>query len=213
MLLKKLTPWLSGIAAEAVAVVFCIVYAVTDGESAFMYIQLTGAALLPIIVPVLGLITKKELPWVLGAALAVFVVLACNLGSCLKFYDKIPCWDLIMHAIFGFLCSLTIFILLIRWNGCKLNPIGFFVIIFVFTMGIAAIWEVMEYVTDLITKGDAQRVEESIASGKSPVADTMEDIIIAIAGIAVFYITVLIDKFNKYKVYSRLCDFHGFEKE
>lgn len=213
MKLKKLLPWASGVILETVAVIFCIVYAAQGGKDPIVYLQLLGASLLPFAVPVLGLITKNELPWVLSVALAFFVFFACFLGSVLKFYDKIPCWDLIMHGVFGFLCSLIIFILLIRWNGKKLNPIGFFIIIFVFTMGIAALWEVMEYVMDLITHGDSQRVEESIALGKSPVADTMEDIIVAMAGVAVFYITLLIDKFNKYKVYSRLCSFDGFEKQ
>lgn len=213
MSIKKITPWLAGIVLETVSAIFCIVYAAKGCTDPIIYLQLLGASLLPFAVPVLGLITKKEFPWALSVAFAVFVFMACNLGSVLKFYDKIPSWDLIMHGVFGFLCSLVIFVLLLRWNGAKLNPIGFMIIIFVFTMGVAALWEVMEYVMDLITHGDSQRVEESIALGKSPVADTMEDIIIAMAGVAVFYITLLADKFNKYKFYSRFCNFNGFERE
>lgn len=210
---KNLFQWLPGIICVVLSVVFCIIYAVTDGSKATMYFQLLVAAVFPFLFPVYGLISGKKLPVLLSVTAAVFVFLACNLGSALGFYDRFYCWDLIMHGIFGFICSFMIFALLIRWNGSKLNPAGFMVIIFVFTMGIAALWEVWEYLTDLITAGDAQRVAESIALGKSPVADTMEDIMIAMAGSAVFFITLVIDKLTRFKIYGRLCGFAGFTKE
>lgn len=213
MKIKKIIPWLAGIAAELIAVVFCIIYAVTDGGKTTMYFELLASALLPFLFPVYGLITKKQLPVVLSVIAAVFVFMASDLGSAVGLYDKLLCWDLIMHGIFGFVCCMVVFVLLIRWNGIKLSPAGFMIIIFAFTMGVAAIWEVWEYLADRITGGDAQKVAESIARGKSPLADTMEDIMIAMAGCAVFYISLFIDKLCKYRVYSRLCGFVGFEKE
>ena len=212
MKVKKLTEWLPGIISELIAVAFCIIYAVTDGSKITMYPELLVSALLPFAFPVLGVITKKPLPLILSVICAVFVFLACCLGSAMGLYDIVLCWDMILHGIFGFVCSMILFVFLIRWNGNKLNPVGFMIIIFVFTMGIAGLWEVWEYIADRVTGGDAQRIAESIALGKSPVADTMEDIMAAMAGSAVFLISLIADKFCGYKLYSRLCGFNGFEK-
>ncbi|MDE5867414.1 MAG: hypothetical protein K2H02_00545 [Anaeroplasmataceae bacterium] len=212
MKVKKFIQWLPGIISELIAALFCIIYAVIDGSKATMYFQLLTAFLLPFIFPIYGVISKKPLPLILSIISAVFVIFASGLGSAMGLYDKIYCWDLIMHGIFGFACSLIIFVLLIRCNGNKLNPIGFMIIIFLVTMGVAAIWEIIEYLADRLMDGDSQRVLESVALGKSPVADTMEDIMIAMAGCAVFFVTLFIDKFCNYKLYSRLCDFTGFEK-
>lgn len=212
MKVKRFIQWLPGILSELIAVVFCIIYALTDGNRLTMYPQLLVAALLPFLFPIYGVISKKPLPLILSIISAVFVFCACDLGSAIGLYEKIHCWDLIMHGTFGFVCSLIVFVLLVRWNGTKLNPVGFMVIIFAFTMGVAALWEVWEYLADRITGGDAQRVLESINLGKSPVADTMEDIMIAIAGSAVFFVTLIIDKFCNHKLYFRLCGFAGFKK-
>lgn len=207
-----LLPWIPGIVAEALALLFCILYAVRGGSGFVMYLQVPASALLPFTVPVYGLFAKKPLPTVLSASMTVFVFLASDLGSACEFYDKIPCWDMIMHAMFGFLCCLFIFVFLLRWTDGKMNPVGMMIVVFVFTMGVAALWEVWEYNVDRITGGDSQRVEESIALGKSPVADTMEDIMIAMAGCALFYLTLFLDKLKGYRVFSRLFGFSGFEK-
>ncbi|MDE7439317.1 MAG: hypothetical protein K2N23_02270 [Clostridia bacterium] len=212
MKVKRFIEWLPGIISELIAVIFCIIYAVTDGSKTTMYAELIVSALLPFAFPVYGAITKKPLPLILPAVSTVFVFCACGLGSAIGLYDKVHCWDLILHGIFGFVCSLTVFVLLVRWNGSKLNPVGFIVIIFAFTLGVAALWEVWEYIADRFTGADAQRVAESVALGKSPLADTMEDVMIAMAGSALFLVTFIIDKFRGYKTYSRLCGFNGFEK-
>lgn len=203
-------PWLPGIVAEGLALLFCILYAVTGGKSAVMYLQVPASALLPFTVPVYNLFSKRPLPIALAAGYTVFVFGASDLGSACGFYDKIPCWDLVMHGLFGFLCCLTIFIFLLRWSGGRLNPVGAMILVFVFTMGVAALWEVWEYNVDRITGGDSQRVEESILLGKSPVADTMEDIMIAMAGCVLFYLFLFFDKRGGYPVSSRLFGFCGF---
>lgn len=213
MKVKKVLPWLPGILCEVAAIVFCIIYAAGGGREATMYLQLIAAALLPFLVPVYSLISKKPLTPALSVAAAVFVFLASDLGSGLYFYDKFTWWDLVMHGAFGFLCCLAVFVLLVRWGGARLNPAGFMVIILMFTLGVAAMWEIWEYAVDSITGGDSQRVAESIAQGKSPLADTMEDIIIALAGCAAFYIALLIDKLCKYRVSKLLCGFSGIVRD
>lgn len=83
---KKVLPWLPGILCEVAAIVFCIIYAAGGGREATMYLQLIAAALLPFLVPVYSLISKKPLTPALSVAAAVFVFLASDLGSGLYFY-------------------------------------------------------------------------------------------------------------------------------
>lgn len=208
----KFYPWLPGIVCEVAAAILAVVYSAIYGADAVIFVELFGAALLPIAVPVLSLFLKKPLPTVLSWALAMFVLMAVGLGTCMEFYERISWWDLLLHGLSGLLCSVTIFMLIIRWGGAKLSPAGCMVIVAVFTLGISGLWEIMEYVFDAITGGDAQRVAESIAAGKAGTADTMEDMLISLAGVAVFYIMLFSDKFFDYKLFGRLADFHGFEK-
>lgn len=209
---KKIVQWLPGIAAEIVAVIFCIIYAVIDGSKFTMYIELPGAAMLAFLVPVYNVIAKKSLPTAISVACAIFVTLACCLGTAMDFYHKIWFYDLLMHGVSGFLCCAIIFMFIMDWNGSKLSPIGCMVMIFGFSMGVAALWEIIEFVSDIMTGGDSQRVLESMAAGKSPISDTMEDIIVAMAGSVVFFIAFFADKLSGYKVFGKLCGFTGFKK-
>lgn len=207
---SKLIPWLPGVITVAVAAGFCIAYGVCGGSDVTMYLQLLASSLLPFAVPLYTLVTKQPLTAVLSVLAAVFVFCASFLGSGLEFYDKFLCWDWIMHGAFAFIASLAIFIFCVRGRSGKANVLGCVLIVLLATLGIAAIWEIWEYIADSITGADSQRVAESIALGKSPLADTMEDIMIAVAGSALFFIALLADKFCGYKVCRRLCGFSGF---
>lgn len=210
---SKITQWIPGIVAEVVAVIFCIIYAVIDGSKVTMYIELPGAALLAFLIPAYNVVAKKSLPTAISVACAIFVFLACCLGTAMDFYHKIWFYDLAMHGVSGFLCCAIIFMFIMDWNGSKLSPMGCLVTIFGFSMGVAALWEVMEYASDFITGGDAQRVLESMAAGKSPISDTMEDIIAALVGSLVFFAAFFADKLAGYKVLGKLCGFTGFETD
>ena len=209
---KKFYPWLPGVACEVVAAVLSIVYSAIYGAEVIIFLELLGAALLPFVVPIISLFLKKPLPTALAWALAAFVIMAVGLGTCMGLYAAIPWWDLLLHALSGLLCSVTIFILIIRWGGAKLAPAGCMVIIAVFTLGISGLWEIIEYITDAITGNDAQKVAESLAAGKAGTADSMEDMLISLVGVAVFYIMLAVDKKFGYKLFGYLADFHGFEK-
>ena len=212
MKFRSLAPWLPGMAAVAAAGVFCIIYALTGSGKAAVYVELAASSLLPFIFPLYGVISKKRLPTALGVLAALFVTLSGGFGSALGFYEKIPVWDSVLHGVFGFACSFTAFALLLRWNGRRLSPVGFMAIILLFTMGVAALWELLEYLIDLMTGWDSQKIAASVAEGKSPVADTMEDMISALVGTAAFYLTLLADKLLHHGIYGPICDFHGFEK-
>ena len=139
--------------------------------------------------------------------LAFNIFLSIDLGNAMNFYDLIPIWDLLLHGFFGFVGCVTAAVFLIRWNGDKMTSWGFMLTAAFFTLGFGAVWEIFEYCCDIIMNTDIQRVQESIAAGKSPLADTMEDLIITLAGIAVFFIVAVADKFLKRKFSSLLTNY------
>lgn len=168
---------------------------ITAEKNYIVFLQVIFAALIPAILPVITLITKMDFPIILNILITIHIILGVNLGCAMSFYDKFYYWDMLMHGYFGFIASIGFYILLLKWNGENLNRFGFFVLIFLSTMGCAAVWEIYEFVFDRIMNEDAQRVKESIALGLTPVYDTMMDIIIAMAGVGVFYASILIDRF------------------
>ena len=191
---KRILKWIPLFAALVLAVITLIVYsATTEERSVIMYPQIIATAFVPAIFPLIGNITKRDYPIFINVLILIHIVLANDLGSALGLYGRIGCWDLIMHGYFGFVFSVIMYMLLLQWNGDKLNRFGFMTLIFLSTSGAAALWEVWEYLCDVVFGGDAQRVKEALANGVSPVSDTMTDIIIAFAGVLVFYITLYID--------------------
>ena len=191
-------------ATLVLTIITLIAYTLMNAErTAFMYVQVSAAALVTAILPIISTITKKKFPPIINVMIMIHVFLASNLGSAMGFYDKFECWDLVMHGYFGFVAALTLYLLLLRWNGDKLNRFGFFAMIFLGTLGGAAIWEMFEYTCDTLLGSDAQRVQESLLLGLSPVKDTMTDIIVAVVGVLVFLAGLYIVNFSKRKATKR----------
>lgn len=182
-----------------------IAYTLMNEErTVLMYVQVTAAALVTGILPLISTITKKKFPPVINVLIMTHIILASNLGSAMGFYDRFEWWDLVMHGYFGFVGAVTLYMLLLRWNGDKLNQFGFFVLIFLGTLGGAAIWEMFEYTCDTLLGSDAQRVQEALVLGLSPVKDTMTDIIAAVAGVLIFYVGLYMDKRFKFGIVRRI---------
>ena len=198
---KRILKWIPLLAALVLALGTLIVYSVTTEEiSVLIYPQIIATALVPAIFPVLGKITKRDYPIFVNVLITIHIVLASDLGSALSFYSRFSFWDLLMHGYFGFVFAVIMYMFLLQWNGEKLNKFGFLSLIFLSTSGAAALWEVWEFLCDTFLGCDAQRVQEALANNISPVSDTMTDIIIAFAGVLVFYIALYIDKLFDYKV-------------
>ena len=200
-----LSQWLPLLVTTALAPITLIAYTWMFKErNPVVYLQVLAGALIPAIFPILGKIMKKPLPIIINVLIAVHTVLACNLGSAMQFYWRFPHWDLLLHGYFGFLAGATLYVMLLHWNGAALNGRGFLILIFLGTMGGAALWEIFEYSCDLLLGGDAQRVHEALSLGISPVKDTMTDIIIAVAGLLVFYLSLFADKCFGYRISKRI---------
>lgn len=205
---NEILKWLPAAGSMTLAVITAIIYSfISDEIIVLTYFQVFCSALVPLILPVWGKITKKDFPPALGFLIAFHIFLSIDLGNAMNFYDLIPVWDLLLHGFFGFVGCVTAAVFLIRWNGDKMTSWGFMLTAAFFTLGFGAVWEIFEYCCDIIMNTDIQRVQESIAAGKSPLADTMEDLIITLAGIAVFFIVAVADKFLKRKFSSLLTNY------
>lgn len=168
------------------------------------YLELGIAALIPLACPVISLITKRPMPIGLNVLATALTALSMYLGTAFDFYGKFSWWDLFLHGTFGFVCAAFVLHFLTRWGGSALSPFGKVAIVLLFTLGCAAVWEVWEYICNMLFHNDPQGVAAAIEKGISPIADTMEDIMIAAAGAALFGGVALIDRLTKGKVFRLL---------
>lgn len=204
--MKRHRKWMLPTLSLVLAVVALIVYTLMREErTTLMYVQVMAAALVPFIVPAISTITKKAFPPIVNILITVHVLLASHLGSAMDFYARFECWDLVMHGYFGFVGATALYVLLLKWNGEALKRFGFLVLIFLGTMGCAAIWEMFEFTADTLLGCDAQRVQESFLLGVSPVKDTMTDIIVAVLGVVVFYAGLFVDWISGGRFVRKLC--------
>lgn len=190
--------WMMGI-------ISCLMYSFTQEKlNPLYYIQALGV---PFVLLGIMLVEKYkviQLPFILYYAIAVHLMLAVDFGTVLGFYDKYYFWDLLAHGYFGFLFSFLVLMLLFNFKKEAFSKIFGLVLIFFVVLGAAAIWEIFEFVMDGILHGDAQRVQESIALGKTPVYDTMMDIIITAVGVGMFYFSILFDHILGNRLYNYL---------
>ena len=107
----------------------------------------------------------------------LFIFMAHFLGVVVNLYDKIYWFDKFTHFLSGIVSSFfAIYILNITKN--KNNKKIFFNILFIiaFTLMIASLWEMFEYISSYYFGVDPQKVAQT------GVSDTMADIIVAFLG-------------------------------
>lgn len=201
----KFSQWIPFVFALVISIVTIIVYTVvTDDVDFIVYVEVTAASFVPAIFPILSILTKTKYPIIINALITIHIILAVNLGTAMDFYHRFANWDLIMHGYFGFVGGATLYVLMLSWDFENVNRNGIFMMIFLGVLGCAAVWEILEYTSDIIFNGDAQRVHEALELGISPIKDTMTDIIIAIPGVALFYLGLFFDKLSGYKVSRKI---------
>lgn len=121
----------------------------------------------------------------------VILFMALYLGSSFHYYDKYSWWDRLVH----FLSSVSFvgFGIAIAALNASILRGGILLFSFTFSITLHAFWEVMEYLTDCKTHGNAQRWQKRHDSNNhvSPKAiqpaglvDTMNDLICCMIGSA-----------------------------
>ncbi|MCB9362728.1 hypothetical protein H6504_04785 [Candidatus Woesearchaeota archaeon] len=119
---------------------------------------------------------KVNMPSEIEITMILFVYAALFLGEVHSFYERLPWWDLFLHAsssiVLGFLGFIIIFVL---YHGKQVHaaPGVMAVFAFCFGMAIGAVWEIFEFGVDQFFGMNMQ---------KSGLIDTMSDLIIDACG-------------------------------
>ena len=146
---------------------------------------------------ILGIVNKKVNKLLDNSTyinLVIFIMVSSLLGSCFKFYS-INHYDDFLHLYSGVL-SCNIAYLIIRYfnneeNIKMVNKVFVIIFLFMFTMGVASLWEIMEFSLDNILGTHTQI---------GGLEDTMIDMVDALIGAVIsipYFIRKLSDEYIK----------------
>lgn len=122
----------------------------------------------------------------------VFGFISILLGFLIHFYKILTWYDSFTHFIWGFVsCVIAIIVLKKLKMYNEKNLLFNIIFIFTFTLSLSCLWEVFEFIIDIIFKSDMQRKSTGVY-------DTMKDIIVAILGNVLFIIWYFYE--YKYKI-------------
>lgn len=119
----------------------------------------------------------------------IILFMALYLGSSFHFYDKYKWWDRAIHFLSG--VGFVGFGIAIAGTGSDIINSVILLFGFTFSITLHVFWEVLEYITDCIFHGNAQRWQKVHASinhvsekaiQPAGLVDTMNDMICCIAG-------------------------------
>lgn len=160
-------------------------------------------------------------PRPLGTALVAFCFCALILGDVADFYGRFPWWDMLLHGLSGILLGIAAYTILdTTWDKVSANrsnrPAAIFTAswIICFVLATGALWEMMEYVTDGLLGLNSQQFLESGGTfdetvplqGREALSDTMEDMLMNLAGAGLTAIMIVLLQFLSFRrrSYQRL---------
>jgi hypothetical protein len=102
---------------------------------------------------------KVDFPIEFELVVTIFIYLSIFAGETLSFYHTFWWWDIMLHAMSGFILALIGFMIVYAitlYTKTKMTPIIVAIFTFSFALAIGAIWEIFEWVVDLIFKTQMQ---------------------------------------------------------
>ena len=196
---------------------------IVRGNSTWAEIAFRGgqylAMLLVLKLPsVLRMRFKVEVPALLSIVIVLFCFLSLVLGDGLDFYGKFPWWDSVLHGFSGVLLSmiaLWLIHIIMADDDKRIYFNKYFLALFLvmFSLGMGACWEIIEYTHDSIsgtntqqfmasTTGSLFTAEDIPLCGHAALRDTMTDLILDIVGsllvaiFGLFYHDKAIEKYD-----------------
>ena len=167
-------------------------------ECAFRGLQYVAMVLIMQLPRMLKRRFQIEVPWLLSAIIVLFCFSALVLGDGLNLYGRIPWWDKLLHAESGVLLSmiaLWLIHVIMAENDKYIYFNKWFLCLFLvmFSLGLGACWEIIEYTYDSImgtntqqfmatTTGSIFTPEDLPLCGHEALRDSMEDLILDFAG-------------------------------
>ncbi len=167
-------------------------------ETVFRGLQYVAMLLVLQLPRFLRLRFKIEVPWIVSASIVLFCFSSLVMGDGLDLYGKLPWWDKLLHAESGLLLSMVAlwlihiimaenekYIYLNKWFLC--------LFLVMFSLGLGACWEIIEYSYDSLMGTNTQQFMASTSSsifspddiplcGHAALRDSMLDLIFDLAG-------------------------------
>ncbi|MBE7074643.1 MAG: hypothetical protein E7376_01515 [Clostridiales bacterium] len=142
---------------------------------------------------------KISFSCVVGIVYYAYMFLAGFLGVVLELYVKLSFWDMIIHFLMGMCVAvLSIYVLNVtvyKKDRSRHNKLFTYLFMVSFTMAICAIWEIGEFVFDLIFNMGYQRYVTyagEVLIGQAALFDTMIDLCFGFGGAIVGVIFTII---------------------
>ena len=161
---------------------------------------------------------KVEVPALLSIVIVLFCFCALVLGDGLAFYGKFSWWDSVLHGFSGVLLSmiaLWLIHVIMAGNDKAIYFNKYFLALFLvmFSLGMGACWEIIEYTYDSIsgtntqqfmasTTGSLITTEDIPLCGHAALRDTMTDLVLDLIGsllvaiFGIFYHDKAIEKYD-----------------
>ncbi len=190
----------------------------TWAEIAFRGGQYLAMLLVLKLPSVLRMRFKVEVPALLSIVIVLFCFCALVLGDGIDFYGKFPWWDSVLHGFSGVLLSmiaLWLIHVIMAGNDKAIYFNKYFLALFLvmFSLGMGACWEIIEYTYDSIsgtntqqfmasTTGSLFTAEDIPLCGHAALRDTMTDLILDLVGsllvaiFGLFYHDKAIEKYD-----------------
>lgn len=141
---------------------------------------------------------KIEVPIILSSVIVLFSFSALVLGDGLDLYGKIPWWDKLLHAESGFILSMValwLIHIIMAENDKYIYFNKYFLTLFLvmFSLGLGAMWEIIEFTYDSIMGTNTQQFMATTTSslftsedvplcGHAALKDSMFDLIFDFTG-------------------------------
>ncbi len=132
---------------------------------------------------------KLQIPDTLEGVFLIFIIAALIFGEVAEFFIRVPWWDDMLHTVSGVLVAITSFSVIKTAvknpnYSLTLNPFFIALFVFCFSMTVAIVWELFEFMIDsLATGSNMLRTVDSVThvplSGLEAIQDTMHDLILA----------------------------------
>lgn len=178
-------------------VALAVYYFITSNPNSRQYASLgvAGFSFLPII---FELFSKSRLPNFLYLFINIYIIFAGVWGSALSGYQTFVWFDVVIHTFMGYFAGMIgLFLLCFLDEERKMKIITVALFCLCFSLFIECIWEIFEYVVDIIRPVMEMQGENVPGYNFPLVQDTMEDIICNLSGAIIFFVHYIIAKKSK----------------
>ncbi len=196
---KKVLPifleYLPAIVTALLNIVTLILYAtIIEEHAASDYLVVSLMPLVPFALIFINRRWKMGVPRYLIVLVCLHLILSADAGTAMGLYAYFSWWDLMIHGLFGTLGCAFFYYLYLRFEKQPPKPLHYIVFVLL-TISLAGLWEIYEFVADLFLHSDMQGVESALEQGISPLADTITDMMISIAGALLFYAGLFLGRY------------------